>query len=79
MDNYNIHMYMGKSIRMIGACVLNWVIQYLFCIFQVANATCDYIDESRVMLNMTQSGGFQWDSMPQGYGWIHTLQCMAVK
>ena len=52
--------------------------------FQVSNATCDYTPENRVMLNMTykretRTRDFRWDQMSAGYGWIYTLQCMAVK
>ncbi|KAK3598528.1 hypothetical protein CHS0354_005809 [Potamilus streckersoni] len=43
-----------------------------------SNAKCDFIDEMRLMLNMTKTG-YRWDVMKAGYGWIETLQCMAIR
>ncbi|XP_022288668.1 uncharacterized protein LOC111100845 [Crassostrea virginica] len=43
---------------------------------QVSNASCDYIEENRVMLNVNL-GGYYWMEMKPGYGWIETLQCVA--
>lgn len=45
----------------------------------VSNANCDYINEERLLLNMTQRGRYGWSKMKSGYGWIDTLHCMAVK
>ncbi|KAL4218021.1 hypothetical protein ACF0H5_022759 [Mactra antiquata] len=44
----------------------------------VTNATCEYIDEPRYMLNFKGSGTYTWFSMDKGNGWIYTLRCMAV-
>lgn len=43
---------------------------------QVSNASCDYIEEKRVMLNLNLDG-YYWKKMDPGYGWIETLQCVA--
>ncbi|KAK3088616.1 hypothetical protein FSP39_021311 [Pinctada imbricata] len=52
----------------------------------VSNASCDYHDEKRLILNMTgKKVGedeyirlYEWYEMDPGYGWIQTLQCMAL-
>lgn len=43
---------------------------------EVSNASCDYIEEKRVMLNLNLDG-YYWKKMDPGYGWIETLQCVA--
>ncbi|XP_048727780.1 uncharacterized protein LOC125645880 [Ostrea edulis] len=43
---------------------------------QVSNASCDYTEENRVMLNLSKSG-YYWKTMDPGYGWMETLQCVA--
>lgn len=44
----------------------------------VTDASCDYHNDKRVLLNRTKEN-FVWHDMGPGYGWIHTLQCMALK
>jgi len=58
------------------------VSSFKFCFivyFQVSNATCSYINEPRFLLNMTGVKRYDWHPMTAGYGWIDTLQCMAVR
>ncbi|KAL5013837.1 hypothetical protein ScPMuIL_008107 [Solemya velum] len=50
----------------------------------VNKASCDLLRENRVMLNMTvgldsHHKEYFWEDMSPGYGWLHTLQCMAVR
>ena len=44
----------------------------------VSNASCEFHNENRVLLNRTIEN-FVWHDMPPGYGWIHTIQCMAER
>ncbi|CAC5425425.1 unnamed protein product [Mytilus coruscus] len=44
----------------------------------VSNASCDYHNENRVLLNRTKEN-FVWHDMTSGFGWIHTIQCMAMR
>ncbi|XP_060588188.1 uncharacterized protein LOC132743652 [Ruditapes philippinarum] len=44
----------------------------------VTNATCNFINEKRVFLNMTGPNIYKWEEMKPGYGWIDTLRCTAL-
>lgn len=45
----------------------------------VTNATCNFINEKRVFLNLTGPNMYEWEVMKPGYGWIDTLRCTAVQ